>query len=62
MGKATIKFDSSVPCLIRSPNGFMTSDEFREQMNVGLQLLIEKKSEMLEIAWLADARKQEVVS
>ncbi|WP_185155858.1 hypothetical protein, partial [Fulvivirga kasyanovii] len=41
---------------------FMTSDEFREQMNVGLQLLKEKKSEMSKIAWLADARNQEVIS
>ncbi|MTI25532.1 hypothetical protein [Fulvivirga kasyanovii] len=61
-GTATIEFDASVPCLIHSPNGFMTSDEFREQMNVGLQLLKEKKSEMSKIAWLADARNQEVIS
>lgn len=61
-GTATIEFDASVPCLIHSPNGFMTSDEFREQMNVGLQLLTEKKSELEKIGWLADARRQEVVS
>lgn len=61
MGTATIEFDPSIPCLIHTTSEFMMSNEFRGQMNIGLQLLIEKKNEIGKMAWLADASRHEVV-
>ncbi|UII29616.1 hypothetical protein LVD17_15050 [Fulvivirga ulvae] len=51
LGTSTIDFDPSVPCLIHSMSQFVMSTEFRVQMNIGLNLLIDKKNELGKISW-----------
>ncbi|MBL6447706.1 hypothetical protein JMN32_15415 [Fulvivirga sp. 29W222] len=59
MGTSTIDFDPSVPCLVHTSSGFLMSDELRQQMNAGLELLIKKKHELGKIAWLANTKGME---
>ncbi len=57
-----LEYDSTVPCITASFNGFMSSEQFRSFLNKGLQLLIEKKKEHDKILWLADTTKHVVQS
>ena len=41
----TLEYDPSVPCVIATFNGFMSSEQFREFLTAGLDLMIEKKKE-----------------
>ncbi|MEJ7646130.1 MAG: hypothetical protein WKF87_16160 [Chryseolinea sp.] len=56
----TLEYDSSVPCITASFNGFMSSEQFRDLLNKGLDHLIEKKQIHDKILWLADTRKHVV--
>jgi len=56
----TLEYDSSVPCIVATFNGFMSSEQFRHFLNLGLDLLIEKKKEHDKILWLADTSKHVV--
>lgn len=57
-----LEYDSSVPCITASFNGFMSSEQFRSFLDKGLDLLIEKKKGNDKILWLADTRKHVVQS
>lgn len=56
----TLEYDASVPCIVATFNGFMSSEQFRHFLNLGLELLIEKKKEHNRILWLADTSKHVV--
>ncbi len=56
----TLEYDSTVPCITATFNGFMSSDQFRAFLNKGLTFLIEKKKIHNKILWLADTSKHVV--
>ena len=56
----TLEYDSTVPCITATFNGFMSSEQFRSFLNKGLDHLIEKKKSHDKILWLADTRKHVV--
>jgi len=56
----TLEYDSSVPCITASFNGFMSSEQFRSFLNKGLDHLIEKRQIHDKILWLADTSKHVV--
>jgi hypothetical protein len=56
----TLEYDSTVPCITATFNGFMSSEQFRAFLNKGLDYLIEKKQSHDKILWLADTRKHVV--
>ncbi|WP_276374169.1 STAS/SEC14 domain-containing protein [Chryseolinea sp. H1M3-3] len=56
----TLEYDSTVPCITATFNGFMSSEQFRTFLNKGLDHLIEKKPSNGKILWLADTRKHVV--
>jgi hypothetical protein len=56
----TLEYDSSVPCITCSFNGFMSSEQFRKLLNAGLDHLIEKKQIHDKILWLADTTRHVV--
>ena len=56
----TLEYDSTVPCVTATFNGFMSSEQFRTFLTKGLDALIEKKPEDGYILWLADTRKHVV--
>lgn len=56
----TLEYDSAVPCITATFNGFMSSEQFRHFLNKGLDHLIEKRQLHPRILWLADTRKHVV--
>lgn len=50
----TLDYDPSVPCIIASHIGFMPEKEFKDFLNLGLKLMIEKRKTHGKIGWLAD--------
>jgi hypothetical protein len=56
----TLEYDSAVPCITATFNGFMSSEQFRHFLNKGLDHLIEKRQIHPRILWLADTRKHVV--
>lgn len=56
----TLEYDSAVPCITATFNGFMSSEQFRHFLNKGLDHLIEKREIHPRILWLADTRKHVV--
>jgi hypothetical protein len=56
----TLEYDSAVPCVTATFNGFMSSEQFRHFLNKGLDHLIEKRQIHPRILWLADTRKHVV--
>lgn len=56
----TLEYDSSVPCITATFNGFMSSEQFRHFLNKGLDHLIEKMEIHPRMLWLADTRKHVV--
>lgn len=56
----SLVYDSSVPCVTATFDGFMTSEQFRDFLNKGLNHLIEKKKVHDKILWLADTTKHVV--
>jgi hypothetical protein len=55
-GVSTIEYEPRVPCLIDTITEFLYSDEFREHLNNGLKLLIEKQRIHGAIGWLANTK------
>ncbi|MEP6735694.1 MAG: hypothetical protein ABJA70_09260 [Chryseolinea sp.] len=53
----TLEYDSTVPCITATFNGFMSSEQFRTFLTKGLDYLIEKKPLHDRILWLADTSK-----
>lgn len=58
----SLEFDPTVPCVVATFVGFMTSEQFRQFLMKGLDLMIEKKDETGKILWLADTTKYSVQS
>ena len=56
----TLEYDSTVPCITATFNGFMSSEQFRNFLNKGLDHLIEKRKIHPKMLWLADTRKHVV--
>jgi hypothetical protein len=56
----TLEYDSTVPCITATFSGFISSEQFRNFLNKGLDHLIEKKQLHPRILWLADTRKHVV--
>lgn len=56
----TLEYDSTVPCITATFNGFMSSEQFRNFLNKGLDHLIEKRQVHPRMLWLADTRKHVV--
>jgi hypothetical protein len=56
----SLEYDASVPCITATFNGFMSSEQFRDFLNKGLDYLIEKKKNHDRILWLADTTKHVV--
>lgn len=56
----TLEYDSTVPCITATFKGFMSSEQFRDFLNKGLDKLIEKKKFHNKILWLADTSKHVV--
>ncbi|UII29613.1 hypothetical protein LVD17_15035 [Fulvivirga ulvae] len=57
IAKSTLDYDPSVPCIIARQWGFLDSSEFREWLNKGLELMIEKEKVHGKMAWFADLRQ-----
>jgi hypothetical protein len=51
-----IEYDPTVPCLIDTVTEFLYLEEFKQHMNKGLELAIEKKKIHGEIGWLANTK------
>ena len=56
----TLEYDATVPCITATFNGFMSSEQFRNFLNKGLDHLIEKRQVHPRMLWLADTRKHVV--
>ena len=61
LGESTIDFDPSVPCIVVKQIGFLTSDEFREIQEKGLDLYAVKKKEYGKLAWLSNIQESDAV-
>jgi hypothetical protein len=57
-----LDFDSSVPCLVATHVGFVTSEEFRNHCEFSLQAISQKVAEHGKVAWVTDLRKAEIFS
>ncbi len=49
----TIEYDSDIPCLIGTINGFLPGDEIKKLMDSGLELWTEKRKIHGDIGWLS---------
>lgn len=56
----SLEYDPSVPAIVATFNGFMSSEQFRDFLTKGLNHLIEKKKNHSKILWLADTTKHVV--
>jgi hypothetical protein len=52
----TLEYDAAVPCVIATPLRFMTHDEYKIHLNVGLDIMREKIKETGRMMWLPDTR------
>jgi hypothetical protein len=50
----TLDYDSSVPCVISTSLKFMMLEEFKSQLNFGLEFMKEKIKETGRMMWLPD--------
>ncbi len=55
----TLDYDPSVPCIIASHFGFATDEEFKNMLNLGLSLSIEKRKDHGKLGWLADTTQMD---
>lgn len=58
----SIFYDPSVPCLLAVHVGFMTHLEFREFLDIALDLMKEKKKEHGKMAWMVNLRKSDAAN
>jgi hypothetical protein len=56
----SLEYDATVPAIIARFDGFMSSEQFRDFLNKGLDFLIQKKRNGEPILWLADTSKHVV--
>jgi hypothetical protein len=56
----SLEYDATVPAIIARFDGFMSSEQFRDFLNKGLDFLIQKKQNGEPILWLADTSKHVV--
>jgi hypothetical protein len=56
----SLEYDATVPAIIARFDGFMSSEQFRDFLNKGLDFLIQKKQNGEAILWLADTSKHVV--
>jgi hypothetical protein len=56
----SLEYDATVPAIIARFDGFMSSEQFRDFLNKGLDFLIQKKQAGEHILWLADTSKHVV--
>ncbi|HTJ53409.1 MAG TPA: hypothetical protein VL443_28335 [Cyclobacteriaceae bacterium] len=56
----SLEYDATVPAIIARFDGFMSSEQFRDFLNKGLDFLIQKKQNDEAILWLADTSKHVV--
>jgi hypothetical protein len=56
----SLEYDATVPAIIARFDGFMSSEQFRDFLNKGLDFLIQKKQNGEHILWLADTSKHVV--
>ncbi|WP_333819197.1 hypothetical protein [Ohtaekwangia sp.] len=57
-----VEYDASIPCIVLTVSGFMTSEQFRFLLNKGLEHYITKKKDHDKLLWVADTRKHAVHS
>ncbi|UII31484.1 hypothetical protein LVD17_24635 [Fulvivirga ulvae] len=57
----SFEYDPEIPCINSTGDGFMLSKEFRDFMEIGLELIGEKIRENGKLGWLIDARYMEVI-
>lgn len=60
--ESTIEYDSSVPCIIARHVGFLLSEEFRQFINIELELMIEKKKVHRTIASLTNLKASDAIT
>jgi hypothetical protein len=56
----SIDFDPSVQCLISTYNGFIGSEDFRNQGEYGLDMIRQKINKYGKVAWIGDLSKSEI--
>lgn len=56
----TLEYDASVPCIVVTTSGFMSSEQFRSLLDQGLKHFIDKKQNHDKFFWVADTRKHVV--
>ena len=57
-----LEYDETVPCVKGTFSGFMSSEDFRQFLNKGLEYCIKYKKEGKPFLWLADTRLHSVQS
>ena len=60
--KVTVKYDSTVPCIVWTPLEYMAGDDWRIPFSKGVDFLVEKIKSTPKLTWLNDARKLKAVS
>jgi hypothetical protein len=56
----TLEYDEFVPCIIITASGFMSSEQFRNMLDIGLDHFVEKKRNHTRLFWIADTSKHVV--
>ena len=56
----SIDFDPAVQCLISTSNGFIGSEDFRDQGEYGLDMIRQKINKYGKVAWIGDLSKSEI--
>ncbi|MBL6447707.1 hypothetical protein JMN32_15420 [Fulvivirga sp. 29W222] len=59
--ESIIEYDPSVPCIIGRHIGFHMSNEFRQFLDKGLELMVEKMKEHGKVAWVANLHQSDVI-
>lgn len=62
LGESIIEYDPSVPCIIGRHIGFHLSSEFRQFLNKGFELMVEKMGEQEKMAWVANLKQSDVIT
>lgn len=60
--KVSVKFDSTVPCIVWTPVEYIAGDEWRIPFNKGVDFLSQQIKRTPNIAWLNDTRKLKSVA
>jgi len=60
--KVSVKFDSTVPCIVWTPVEYIAGDEWRIPFNKGVDFLAQQIKRSPNMAWLNDTRKLKSVA